>query len=46
MAPWKENIYARARVLSIKQYKNENYVYVHFIDEGQANWVNLVNFFY
>lgn len=44
MAPWKENIYARARILNTKQYRNEMYAYIHFIDEGQANWVNVVFF--
>lgn len=44
MAPWKENVYARARILNTKKHKTDYYAYVHFIDEGHAYWFNMVCF--
>ncbi|KAI1711223.1 Tudor domain containing protein [Ditylenchus destructor] len=41
MAPLDEDIYARARIVQLKPWLGNIYAFVHFIDEGFGDWVNV-----
>ncbi|KAI1710566.1 Tudor domain containing protein [Ditylenchus destructor] len=41
MAPLDEDIYARSRIVQLKQWHGNTYAFVHFIDEGFGEWVNV-----
>ncbi|KAI1698847.1 translocon-associated protein, gamma subunit (TRAP-gamma) domain-containing protein [Ditylenchus destructor] len=42
MAPLDEDIYARARIVQLKPWLGNIYAFVHFIDEGFGDWVNVM----